>query len=283
VLLAVSGAAAPALPAGEPIGAGVLLFRGAAGNAVLVTGEAAAVVVDAPPSREEAEAMVAGLPEGVALRWLLRTGPKGVRREGEVLLASRGALIAGTSPALAGAGFPRLTARGMLVLHLGGDVRVELREFPGPAPGTAIAAVPGAGVVLGGACLPIKEVPVVTGDPAPWADAISRLMEEFPSGTFVAANGSPGRALDLRFLRDYLASLRRGVEYERAQGRRGEALVKALVERQRPRYGTWSGFAERAAGNVAKVEALVAREELARRTTPRRSPTAARSRQSSSR
>jgi hypothetical protein len=278
---ALAAASAPAgASAGTPLGEGLQLFRGA-GNAILVAGPDSAVVVDAPDSATEAGAIAGSLPAGVTIRWVLRTAPLGAPRAGEELFTSRGALTAGTPEGLRGVVGPRLDLRGRLQLHLGGSTRVELREFPGPAAGGAIAVVPEAGVVLGGAVVPIREIPVVSSDPARWIDALTGLLEEFPSAAYVPARGDAGRALDVRFLRDYLASLRRGVVYERSQGRQGEAAAKALVERQRSRYGMWSGFAERAAGNVSRMEAIVKREEAARAPAP--SPTAARSRQSSSR
>jgi hypothetical protein len=280
LLSALAAASAPS-GAGAPLGEGVQLFRGA-GNAILVAGPDSAVVVDAPDSSTEAGAIADALPAGIAVRWVLRTAPLGARRAGEELFVSRGALPVGTSASLRGVVGPRLDLRGRLQLHLGGSTRVELREFPGPSAGGAIAVVPEAGVVLGGAGVPIREIPVVSEDPVRWIDALSGLLEEFPSAAYVPARGDAGRALDVRFLRDYLASLRRGVAYERSQGRHGEAAAKALVERQRSRYGMWSGFAERAAGNVSRMEAIVKREEAAARA-PAPSPTAARSRQSSSR
>jgi hypothetical protein len=270
-LLAAAVVTGPA-PAGERIAEGVWLFSSGAGNSLLVSGHDAALVVDAPEARVQAEAIRAAIPAGVPLRWLLRTSRRGAVREGEAHLLAAGATLVATPEVLSETRGPRLAAGGRLQLHLSPDRRVELRPWPGPRQGSAIAVVLDVGLVFGGEGLPVREVPVVTSDPAGWASAVESLMREVPSGTFVPQTGKPGRALDLRFLRDYLLSLRRGVEHERGLGRSGRAMEEALVERQRPFYGSWKGFAERAGPNVARMEAIVAGEKAPRSPTPSRAP-----------
>jgi len=152
---------------------------------------------------------------------------------------------------------PDVTYRDGLTIWLG-DRRVDVFSRPGHTGGDSVVFVPSARVLFGGDLFWRETVPnLIDASTEAWVNTLDGFLQSYPSATFVPGHGEVGRALEVRFFRDYLFGLRMSVARILAEGKSGKDLVDALLPLQRARYGTWKwfdGFAER---NIELTEAEI--------------------------
>jgi hypothetical protein len=76
-----------------------------------------------------------------------------------------------------------------------------------------------------------------------------------PGDTFVPGHGDVGTAQGVRAFRDYLTTLRTLVSEAQAQGRSGDALVRAVKPLLAHQYGQWDFFNEKVTANIVETDA----------------------------
>ena len=149
---------------------------------------------------------------------------------------------------------PDVTYRDGVSVWLG-DRAVEVRHLPGHTGSDSIVNIPGARVVFGGDLVQKATIPGLTfANSEAWLSTLKEIFEDYPDGTFVPGHGEPGKALDVRFFRDYLRGLRLAVSRAVADGKSGKALVESVKPLLAERYATWAGF-DHADQNIADMEA----------------------------
>ena len=207
-------------------------------NSGIVAGSRGTVVVDAPSSDLPARDLAARIRAARGGRpWFLARTRAAPPSAGDDVLRR-----AGASPASAGP------------LDLGGStVSFELVRVH-PAGDTIVFVAPD-DVVFAGDLVEKNTVPDLSGcDARAWAQVLDEFLERHPAAYFVGARGEPLRALDVRYLRDYIAGLRLAVEQARGKRESPEALAERLLTLQRARVGHWTGFDARARKNIEAVE-----------------------------
>jgi hypothetical protein len=238
VLLALAASPPVAPPARALSGRTYVTVSGEGTNSGFVAGSRGTLVIDAPALDSAARDLASRIrAAGGARPWFLaRTRPAPPSPGDDVLRR------AGASPASAGP------------LDLGGStVSFEVaRVHPG---GDTITFVAPDDVVFAGELVEKNAVPDLSGsDTRGWARLLDGFLERHPAAHFVGARGEPLRALDVRYLRDYVAGLRLAVEQARGKGESLEALAERLLPLQRARVGHWTGFDARARRNIEAVE-----------------------------
>jgi cyclase len=267
-----------------PLGSGVYAAvakpgdRDSVGNAGFVVGEEAVLVVDAFATPAAAEELLAQIRATTKLpvRWLVDThyhldhvGGNGVfARAGAVIIAHenvrawertenlkwRGEIGPAEKEMLSRLVLPDLTYREGLTVWLG-TRRVDVLVRPGHTGGDSLVGVPDADVLFAGDLFWNATVPnLVDADTAAWQKTLEGLLDAFPRAAFVPGHGEVGHALDVRFFRDYVFSLRRTVTRGIEEGKSGKSLVDALLPLYSARYGAWTWFDQFAAKNIETTE-----------------------------
>jgi cyclase len=148
---------------------------------------------------------------------------------------------------------PDVTYRDRVSVWLGGRT-VEVFHRPGHSGSDSIVSVPDARVLFGGDLVQNACIPGLTfAHSDSWVTTLDGLLHGYPDATFVPGHGQPGKALDVRFFRDYLRGLRLTVSRAMGEGKSGAALVEAVKPLLAERYGRWTGF-EHVESNIADVE-----------------------------
>ncbi|MDQ2870817.1 MAG: MBL fold metallo-hydrolase [Acidobacteriota bacterium] len=252
--------------------------RASVGNSGFVLGSGGILVVDAFATEEAARDLLVEIRRRSPLpvRWVVNThyhldhvgGGAVYRREGAVIVAHENArrwirtenlkwrkeITPKDRAVLDALPLPEVTSPSGVTLSLGGrDARVLFR--PGHTGGDLIVRVDESDVVYGGDLIWNATVPnLIDADTAAWVSTLDGFTAEFPSAAFVPGHGEPGRALQVRFFRDYLAGLRQATSRAMEAGLSGPSLAAAGLDALRPRYGAWTWFDQFAASNLEQTE-----------------------------
>jgi cyclase len=288
-VLAGRGLAAQPAPAPShfrlvPVGTGAFAAiakegdRSAVGNAGFVTGSTGILVVDTFATEEAARELLAEIRKTTAapIRWVVNThyhydhlgGDAVFRREGAVVISHenvrrwtrtenlkwRKEITAADRAMLAALVLPDVTFADGLTLQLG-DRTAQVLFRPGHTGGDCIVRVPESDVVFGGDLFWNATVPnTVDANTAAWLDTLDALLRAYPSATFVPGHGEPGRALAVRFFRDYISTLRQVVARGIERNLGGTSLADEALQTLKPRYGAWAWFDQFAAADVLQTE-----------------------------
>jgi glyoxylase-like metal-dependent hydrolase (beta-lactamase superfamily II) len=155
-------------------------------------------------------------------------------------------------------------------LYLGAR-KVEVRSYPGHTGGDSIVYVHDAGVLFCGDLFWKQHVPnMIDATSDAWIKTLDELVRS-GAGKFVPGHGEPGTSLDVKAFQQYLVGLRTAVSRAQAAGKRGNALVQAVLPDMQAKYGSWGFFKEFAKTNIQQTA-----EELAgRKRVPQRAESAA--------
>jgi glyoxylase-like metal-dependent hydrolase (beta-lactamase superfamily II) len=268
------------VPAGEGAYAAVARegSRASVGNAGFVIGPAAVLVVDSFMTPAAAEELLATIRRmtSAPIRWLVNThyhldhvGGSGVfARAGARVIAHRNVrawvrtenlrwrdkISPQDKAMLANLTLPDLTHRDGLTVWLG-DRRVDVLARPGHTGGDSVVFVSDADVIFAGDLFWRNGVPnLIDADTEAWIDTLDGFLADHPAATFVPGHGEIGRALDVRYFRDYLSGLRLAVARGLEQGKTGADLVQSALPDQRSRFGTWAWFEQFAEKNILRTE-----------------------------
>ncbi len=149
---------------------------------------------------------------------------------------------------------PDVVHRDGLTIWLG-DRKVDILSRPGHTGGDSIVFVPSANVLYGGDLIWRNTVPnLIDASTEAWVNTIDGFLQEHPAATFVPGHGDVGKALDVRYFRDYLSGLRIAVARGLAEGKSGRDLAEAILASQQTRYGTWKWFDAFGPRNVEQTE-----------------------------
>jgi glyoxylase-like metal-dependent hydrolase (beta-lactamase superfamily II) len=248
--------------------------RDSVGNAGFVIGSDAVLVVDSfatPAAAEELAAEIRRLTPNPA-RWVVNThyhldhvgGNAVFSRAGAAVVAHenvrawirtenakfRKEITPEDREMLSKLVLPDLTHREGLTIWLG-DRKVEVLSRAGHTGGDSVVFVPSANVLFGGDLIWKNTIPnLIDASTEEWIDTLDGFLRSHPAATFVPGHGEVGRALDVRYFRDYLSGLRLGVARALSEGKSGKELVDALLAAQRPRFSTWKWFDTFAARNI---------------------------------
>jgi glyoxylase-like metal-dependent hydrolase (beta-lactamase superfamily II) len=244
------------------------------GNAGFVIGSESVLVVDSFGSEEGAERLLAEVRSRTKLpvRFAVLTHFHSDHMGGSAVFAKAGAtvlaqenvrawarrewqadLAADARPRYARLRLPDVTYRDRISNHLGSRT-VEVFHRPGHTGSDSLVAVRDARVLFGGDLLQKRTIPGLTfANTEAWIATLGELLRDYPDWTFVPGHGGVARALDVRFLRDYLTGLRLAVTQGLKDRKSGAALLESVKPRLAERYGTWAEFAH-VDDNVADVE-----------------------------
>lgn len=252
--------------------------RASLGNAGFVIGSSGVLVVDtfaSPAAAEELGAEIRRL-TAAPVRWVVNTHYHLDHIGGNAVFARRGAALVAhenvrawartenlrwrkeitpkEKTMLAALVLPDVTYTSGISIWLG-DRRVDVLERPGHTGGDSVVLVRDADVLFAGDLFWKGTVPnLVDASTEAWVKTLDGFLREFPATTFVPGHGDVGKALDVRFFRDYLSGLRLSVARGIEDGQSGQALVESLLPRHRERYGSWKWFGQFAEKNIASVE-----------------------------
>jgi cyclase len=252
--------------------------RSAVGNAGFVAGSTGVLVVDAFATEEAAKELLAEIRKAtsVPVRWVINThyhydhvgGDAVFRREGAVVVSHenvrrwtrtenlkwRKEITASDRAMLDALVLPDVTFTDGVTLQLG-DRSAEVRFRPGHTGGDCIVRIPDTDVVFGGDLFWNATIPnTIDANTAAWLETLDALLRAYPSATFVPGHGEPGRALPVRFFRDYLSTLRQVVARGMEHGLSGTPLAADAVQALKPRYGAWTWFDQFAVPNALQTE-----------------------------
>ena len=208
-------------------------------NVGFVAGTAGSLVVDPPAVPGQAREWLAAVRKiaGGPIRWVVRTRPGPERTPLPPAYGLQGAVLAGPGTLQIGESRAEIST---VAVHRGGDTIVLVKPDD---------------VLFVGDLVEKNVVPdVADADTAVWARTLEEFLDRHPAAFFVGARGEPARALDVRYLRDYVAGLRLAVGQAIARGESGAAMADRLLTIQRGRVGHWSGFEVRGRRNIEAVE-----------------------------
>ena len=250
----------------------------AVGNAGVIVGTDAVVVVDSFATPRAAQELLAAIRDTTRqpVRWLVDTHHHLDHSGGNAVFAKAGAIVIAHENARsamreaslariarAPAGDREEELRGMLPSETYrdsislwiGDRRVDVFSKPGHTNGDSLVSVPDANVLFGGDLLQKATIPnLADADTAAWIRTLDELARRFPSAILVPGHGTIARPLDMRGLREYLVNLRAGVASQIRAGNSGARLSEALLPQLQSLYHSWN-WSERIPDNVAHVEA----------------------------
>lgn len=252
--------------------------RASVGNAGFVVGSDGILVVDAFATEEAARDLLGEIRRrsSLPLRWMVNThyhldhvgGDAVFRREGAVVIAHenvrrwirtenlkwRKEITPKDRSVLDALVLPDVTSSSGVTLWLG-DRAVRVLFRPGHTGGDLVVRVDPSDVVYGGDLFWNATVPnLIDADTAAWVSTLDGFTAEFPSAAFVPGHGEPGRALQVRFFRDYLIGVRQATARAIEAGLSGTALSASGIDILRPRYGAWNWFDQFAASNLEQTE-----------------------------
>ena len=265
----------------------------ALGNAGFVIGSDAVLVVDTFATTVAAEELSAEIKKLTPLpvRWVVNTHYHYDHLGGDAVFAAQGAgiiahenvrawvrtenlkwrkeLTAEDKEMLARLVLPSVTYRDALTIWLG-DRKVEVFSRPGHTGGDSVVFVPSSKVVFCGDLFWRETIPnMIDASSEAWVDTLDGFLRTYPSATFVPGHGEVGKALEVRFFRDYVSGLRLGVARSVAEGKSGKDLVDSLLALQRARFGTWAWFDNFSRSATSSSPSRRSREP---RSFPSRSP-----------
>lgn len=139
---------------------------------------------------------------------------------------------------------PDVTYSQGVTVYVGGDRAVVLRAMPGHTGGDTVAYDAESDVVFCGDLFWNRTLPnLIDASTKEWIETLDTLAKDYPSAVFVPGHGdNPGKADDVRALRDYLSFLRESIARAQAGGASGDAVVKAVLPRIKAKYGDWAFF-----------------------------------------
>jgi len=147
---------------------------------------------------------------------------------------------------------PEVTTEDRVTLSLG-DREAVVTARPGHTGGDVVVRV--GDVVFAGDLFWKSTVPnTIDANTSDWVETLDGFLREAPAAVFVPGHGGVGRALDVRFFRDYLVALRQVVARGIEAGSAGKPLADAALQTLKPRYGAWTWFSQFAAANVEQTE-----------------------------
>ncbi len=248
------------------------------GNAGFVIGSESILVIDTFATEEAARDLFAEIRRLSALpiRWVVNThyhldhvgGDAVFQREGAAILAHENVRrwarsenlkwrkeITPRDRALVSAlVLPEITPSSGMTLWLG-DRTARVLVLPGHTGGDVIVRVESCDVVYAGDLFWNATVPnLIDADTAALIATLEKFIRDFPAAAFVPGHGEPGRALQVRFFRDYLTGMRQAAARAMEAGLTGASLVASAREALRPRYGTWTWFDHFAGANLEQTE-----------------------------
>jgi len=139
-----------------------------------------------------------------------------------------------------------------LDLYLGSR-KLEVRSYPGHTGGDSIVYVHDAGVLFCGDLFWKEHIPnMIDATSDAWIKTLDELVGS-GAGKFVPGHGEPGTSLDVRAFQQYLVNLRAAVGRAQAAGKRGDALVEAVLPEMQAKYGSWGFFQEFAKTNIQQT------------------------------
>jgi glyoxylase-like metal-dependent hydrolase (beta-lactamase superfamily II) len=137
-----------------------------------------------------------------------------------------------------------------------GSREIHVRSFPGHTGGDSVVLIPDAKIAFCGDLLFRQTMPnLIDASTKPWIETLDVLAKSQPDYMFVPGHGDVGHAQDLTTLRDYLATLRKLVSDEKAQGKSGDTLAEAVMPELTGRYGKWNAFTYFAKASILQTEA----------------------------
>jgi cyclase len=252
--------------------------RSSVGNAGFVVGSTGVLVVDTFATEDAARELLAEIRKATSqpIRWVVNThyhfdhlgGDAVFRREGAVIVSQENVRrwtrtenlkwrkeISDADRAMRDAlVLPDVTFADGVTLQLGG-LSAQVLFRAGHTGGDCIVRIPESDVVFGGDLFWNATVPnTVDANTAAWIETLDGLVRAYPSANFVAGHGEPGRALAVRFFRDYLGTLRQVVARDIERKLSGQALGEDAVQTLKPRYGAWTWFEQFAQANALQAE-----------------------------
>ena len=284
ILLAAASAAEPVhfklIQVGEGAYAAIAKAgdRASVGNAGFVVGTDGVLVVDAFMTPEGAEELLASIRAltKAPIRWVVNThyhldhvgGDAVFARQGAVLLAHenvrawvrtenlkwRKEIKPEERAMLALLPLPDVTYRGGMTLWPGAREAV-IRTPTGHTGGDSIVFLPAADVVFAGDLFGNETVPnLIDADTKEWIRTLDGFLAEHPASRFVPGHGEVGRALDVRFFRDYLVGLRTTVDKAIAEGKSGPELTAQVLALLKKKFASWTWFDQFAEKNIEQTE-----------------------------
>ena len=258
------------------------------GNAGFVVGPDAVLVVDTFATEAGAQELSDAIRRTTdkPVRWVVNThyhydhlgGDAVFTRQGAVVIAHdnvrawvrtenlkwRKELTAADRDMVAHLILPDVTHRDRATSWLGGSRRAEVIAKPGHTGGDSIVWIPDAGVLFAGDLFWKGTIPnMIDASTEPWIATLDGFLDAYPAATFVPGHGEVGKALDVRYFRDYLVSLRSGVSQAVADGKTGPALLDYFLPLQKQKFGGWKWFDSFAARNIGwEEEELAGRKKL---------------------
>jgi glyoxylase-like metal-dependent hydrolase (beta-lactamase superfamily II) len=250
--------------------------RASVGNAGFVVGSEAVLAIDSSATEEGARELLAEIRKLTPLRveWVVDThyhldhvgGNAVYRGAGAVVVAHanvrkwartenlkwRKEITAADRALLDALALPEITTEDRITVSLG-DRDAVISARPGHTNGDVVVRV--GDVVFAGDLLWKTTVPnMIDAHTEAWVETLDGFLRDAPAAVFVPGHGPVGRALDVRFFRDYVAAVRSTVQREMDAGRTGTALADAVVQTLKPKYGAWTWFSQFASSNAAQTE-----------------------------
>jgi cyclase len=135
-----------------------------------------------------------------------------------------------------------------------GSRRISVRYYPGHTGGDSVLSIPDARVVFCGDMLWKDHIPnLIDSSTKPWIESLDAMQSNYGPSTWVPGHGSIANAEDVLTFRKYLADLRAAVRSQLAAGKRGDALVQALLPDLQSNYGKWAFFKDYAAADIEQT------------------------------
>ena len=149
---------------------------------------------------------------------------------------------------------PTVVHDGHVDLYLGSR-KLSVRYYPGHTGGDSVVWAPEAGVVFCGDMLWKDHIPnLIDSSTQAWIGSLDAMRKVYGRAVWVPGHGGIADLGDVQTFRTYLADLRAGVRRERAAGRRGDGVVKALLPGIRSTYGKWGFFADYAGAGIEQMD-----------------------------
>ncbi|HUL35615.1 MAG TPA: MBL fold metallo-hydrolase [Candidatus Eisenbacteria bacterium] len=160
---------------------------------------------------------------------------------------------------------PDVTYQDGVTLYLG-TRRIVVRYLPGHTGGDSVVSIPDAGVIFCGDLFWRKTLPnLIDASTSEWLQTLSQFTEEpkdymtnsaLPRAQiYVPGHGDPGDLDDVRDFQGYLVWLRAEVQKQLDAGKKGDALVAAVLPELKDKYGSWAFFPDFSRSNILDMAA----------------------------
>jgi len=257
---------------------------GAGANAGVIIGEEAVAVIDSLYKPKASQALLAEIRKltKLPIRFLINTHYHIDHVAGNALFVQEGALVvahknvhdwvnsenlkffgvpprAGAEAQVAALVAPQIGFDGELRLYLGKRMLI-VKPLPGHTGGDVVVSVPDAGLVFAGDLFWRRSIPnLIDADVSRWISTMDALLEVQPGASvYVPGHGDVGSAADVKDFRNYLDDLQSTVKQLMDDGKQGEALQLAALDRLSARYASWAYFSVLAPRNVRDMQAELA-------------------------